>query len=325
MVVLVTGAAGQIGYAITFMIAGGKMLGPSQKIELRLLDIPPMQKVLDGVVAELEDCAFPLVTKVVGTTDYKTAFEGVEIAMLIGARPRSPGMERKDLLQANATIFQGQGKALNDYASKNVKVLVVGNPANTNCYIAMKNAPTLPPTAFSAMTRLDQNRGVGQIAKRLNVQVRQVQNIIVWGNHSTTQYPDVNHASVYDEKNNPTPVREVVGDDLWLNGEFIKTIQQRGGYILNLLGKSSAASAANAAVDHVRDWVLGTRPGHIVSMAVPSDGSYGVPEGLVFSFPVTCKDGGYTIVRDLVLDDFSQEKLRITKEELLNEKKDAGF
>jgi malate dehydrogenase len=307
------------------MIAEGQMLGADQPIDLVLLDIPDMAKVMEGVVMEINDCAYPLVNSLFATTDYKTAFTNVEVAMLIGARPRGPGMQRKDLLQANAAIFSGQGKALNAYAARNVKVLVVGNPANTNALIAATNAPDLPKTAFTAMTRLDQARAVGLLASRLRVPVRSVKNVVIWGNHSNTQYPDVNQATVqhFPRAHFATPVRAAVNDNEWLNGPFVKLVQERGAAIIAARSKSSAASAAQAAVDHVRDWVLGTRIGEYASMGVVSDGSYGVPVGLVFSFPCTCQNGQYSIVRGLTLDEFSRNKLRITTQELQDEKEQA--
>jgi malate dehydrogenase len=324
VVVLVTGAAGNIGYSIVYMIAEGQMLGHDQPIELRLLDIPPMAKVLKGLVMELEDCAYPLLSKIVDTTDYKTAFENVDIALLVGARPRGPGMERKDLLKANATIFIGQGKALNDYASKNVKVLVVGNPANTNALIAQVNAPNLPKENFHAMTFLDQNRAKSMIAAKVGVRVDQVKNLIIWGNHSATQYPDVNHGVIadYPLPGINTPIRAAVNDDDYLRGAFIKDVQQRGAAIIAAREKSSAASAASSAVDHVRNWVLGTG-GQYASMAVASDGSYGIAPGLIFSFPVICQGGKHQIVQGLKVDAFSRDKLKLTTDELLLEKSQA--
>lgn len=315
--ICVTGAAGNIAYSILFMVAQGRMLGPDQPIELRLLDIPVMADAIKGVVMELNDGAFPLVTKIVGTTDYQEAFQDVDIALLIGAKPRGPGMVRADLLKANAKIFEGQGKALDKYASRNVKICVVGNPANTNALITMVNAPSLPRTAFSALTRLDQNRAMSVISAKANAPICAIKNVIIWGNHSKTQYPDVNHALIGD-----TPVRKRINDDAFLNGEFIKTVQNRGAAIIKARKKSSAASAANACVDHMRSWCLGSGKDY-VSMAVASDGAYGVPEGLIFSFPVVCSNGQYRIVRGLNLDDFSREKIRITTEELLSERKAA--
>jgi malate dehydrogenase len=298
-------------------------LGPDQPVELRLLDLKPMEAVLRGVIMELEDCAFPLLTKVTGTSDVKEAFDGCEIALLVGARPRGPGMDRRDLLKANAAIFEDQGKAIDQFANRNVKVLVVGNPANTNALIAMTHAPSIPRSSFTAMTRLDQNRAVAQLAKRLQVPTHALKNVYIWGNHSNTQYPDVNHAAVRDDKGAEKAIRSAVQDEEWLNGEFIKTVQMRGGAIIQALGKSSAASAANAAVEHVRDWVLGTRPGEYVSMGVVSDGSYGVPPGIIFSFPVECKDGEWKIVQGLNIDEFSKQKLVATADELIQERKDA--
>jgi len=301
------------------------MLGKDQPIELRLLDIPPMAKAIQGIVMELQDCAYPLITTIIGTTDYRTAFQDVDIALLIGAKPRGPGMQRKDLLSANGQIFSGQGKSLNQYASRNVKIIVVGNPANTNCLILRANAPDLPDSAFSAMTRLDQNRAQAQISGRVGVNVQAVKNLIIWGNHSKTQYPDVNHAVIqnYPLTGTATPVRAAVNDNKWLDGEFITIVQDRGTAIIEARQKSSAASAASACVDHIRDWVLGTPQGQYVSMAIPSDGSYGVPKGLVFSFPVTCQNGQFTIVRGLKIDAESQKRIDISTKELLEEKKEG--
>jgi malate dehydrogenase len=307
------------------MAAQGLMLGPDQPIEMRLLDIPPMQKQLDGVLMELQDCNYPLLHSVIATTDYKTAFDDVEVALLIGARPRGPGMHRKDLLQANAAIFAGQGKALNQYANRNVKVLVAGNPANTNCLIAIANAPDLPKSAFSAMTRLDQNRAHAMLADRAKVTNGQVKNVIIWGNHSKTQYPDVNHALIVDSpaKNCATSVRSVINDNKWLDGKFIEDVQDRGAAIIKARDKSSAASAASAAIDHVRDWVLGTREGEWVSMGVYCNGEYGQPDGIVYSFPCVCKNGEWKIVQGLKNDEFSRKKMKETADELVDEKKQA--
>ncbi len=323
VVVTVTGAAGQIGYSLLFSIASGRMLGPDQPVELRLLDLKQMEGVLKGIVMELDDCAYPLLHKAVATSDLKEAFQGCQIALLVGARPRGPGMDRRDLLKANASIFEEQGKALNDFADRKVKILVVGNPANTNALICMTHAPALPRSSFSAMTRLDQNRAVAQLSKRLNTQIHEIQNVAIWGNHSNTQYPDVNQAIRKEKNGRETSIRQAVGDDEWLNGEFIKTVQMRGGAIIQALNKSSAASAANAAIEHVRDWVLGTKPGQFVSMGVLSDGSYCVPPGLIFSFPVECKNGEWKIVQGLKIDEFSKQKLIATTEELQQERKDA--
>lgn len=302
------------------MIGAGEMLGADQPIELRLLDIPPMAGAIKGVIMELQDCAYPVLTTIVGTTDYKTAFLEVDFALLIGAKPRGPGMQRKDLLTANGAIFAGQGKALNQFASRNVKVAVVGNPANTNALIAATNAPDLPKSAFTAMTRLDQNRSITQISQKLNgVPVTDIKNIIIWGNHSKTQVPDINHATVGGKS-----VRSLVKDDKWLDGEFVSVVQDRGAAIIAARQKSSAASAASACVDHVRDWVRGTAPGEFVSMAVYSDGkSYGVPAGLIYSFPVTTKNGKWEIVQGLKIDDRTKGLLEITTKELQEEKKDA--
>lgn len=319
-VVLVTGAVGNIAYAILPQICKGLMLGADTKIELRLLDIPPMADKIKGVMMEIDDGAYPLVTKVVGTTDYETAMKGADIALLIGARPRGPGMQRADLLKANAAIFAGQGKALNQFAKKSVKVIVVGNPANTNALIAQQNAPSIPAANFTAMTRLDQSRAVGMLAKKVGCGAGDIRNVVVWGNHSPTQYPDVNHAWI-----KKTPVRIAVNDCAWLNGDFIKTVATRGGAIIKARGASSAKSAANACVDHMRDWVLGTKAGEFVSMGVPSDGSYGVPKGIVFSFPCKCVNGSYEIVQGLPIDEFSAQKLKTSAEELLKERSAAGL
>jgi len=324
--VVVTGAAGNIGYAVVFMIAQGYMLGPNQSIELRLLDIPAMAKNLKGLVMELEDGAYPLLTKIVDTTDYKAAFENVDVALLIGARPRGPGMERKDLLTANAAIFSGQGKALNQYASKNVKVLVVGNPANTNALIAKENAPSIPAENFHAMTMLDLNRAKSMIAAKANCTVDQVQNVIIWGNHSATQYPDINHGvlTCVPVGGVKSSIRSAINDDGYLRDTFIKAVQQRGAAIIAAREKSSAASAASAALDHIRQWLSpeGSK-GQYTSMGVVSDGSYGIPKGLIFSFPVISGNGSYKIVQGLKIDAFSQEKIKLTTDELLQEKAQA--
>lgn len=323
--VLITGAAGNIGSFASFMVAQGVMLGLDQPVELRLLEVPQAMQQLEGAIMELKDGAFPLVSSIVGTSDYKTAFEGVDIAMLIGARPRTKGMERADLLRANAEIFKGQGEALNRWASRNVKVVVVGNPANTNALIAMTHAPDLPRSSFTAMTRLDQNRATSMIAEKLAVPVHDVKNLIVWGNHSATMYPDVTSAVVtnFPRPGTALPLRAAANDDAFLAGAFIKAVGQRGTAIINARGKSSAASAANAAVDHVRDWVKGTAPGEMVSMAVPSDGSYGIAQGIVFSFPVTCANGQYSIVQGIPISAASRAALTVTADELLSERADA--
>jgi len=324
--VLVTGAAGQIAYSLIFAIARGDMFGKDQPVILHLLDIAPMIESLKGVVMEIEDTASPLVHGVVATTDLQEAFTNINYAILVGAMPRKEGMERKDLLKANCGIFKVQGKALNDYANKDVKVLVVGNPANTNALIAALSAPGLPKENFSCLTRLDHNRAKSQISKRLNINVNQVHNVIIWGNHSKTQYPDVNHAYISGSATGgeKSQVRGAVADDAWLQGEFITTVQNRGGAIIAARKLSSAASAAQAIVDHMRDWVKGTPEGEIVSMGVWSDGSYGVAKDLIYSFPVTCQDGKYTIVQGLDVDAFSREKLELTEKELQEEKEEAS-
>jgi len=323
----VTGAAGNIGYAIVFQIAQGALLGPNQPIELRLLDIPPLQKELEGVVMELQDGAFPVLSAIVPTTDYQVAFQDIDIALLIGAKPRGPGMDRKDLLRDNAKIFTGQGQALDKWASRNVKVLVVGNPANTNALITMVNAPSLPKSAFTAMTRLDQNRAQAQLAARAKVHVSQVKNVAIWGNHSKTMVPDVNHARVANVPKScmSLPVRSAINDDAWLDTDFMKTVQDRGTAIIEARkGKSSAASAAAAAVMHVRDWILGTPQGEWVNMGVLSDGNkYGVPEGIIYSFPCTCANGVWTPVDGLKLSEHVKKLMKITADELLDEKKQA--
>jgi malate dehydrogenase len=310
--VAVTGAAGQIGYALLFRIASGQMLGPDQPVVLQLLEIPQAVGALEGVRMELDDCAFPLLAGVVCTDDAARAFEGANVAMLVGAMPRKEGMERADLLSANGAIFTAQGKAISDAAADDVRVLVVGNPANTNALIAMNNAPSVPPERFTAMTRLDHNRAIGQLAAKAGAAVTDVRRMTIWGNHSATQYPDVFHAEVAGRPG----FDAVGGDQAWLEGEFIPTVQQRGAAIIKARGLSSAASAANAAIDHVRDWTLGTPDGDWVSMAVPSDGSYDVPKGLVSGFPVTCSGGTYQIVPGLDLDDFSRSRIDASVAEL---------
>jgi NAD-dependent malate dehydrogenase len=317
--ILVTGAAGQIGYVLVTAVARGDLLGPDQPVILHMLDIAPMQKQLDGTVMELEDCAFPLLKGVVATTDLKTAFENIDICIMVGAFPRRPGMERKDLLEKNCGIFKEQGRALSDYAKKDVKVLVVGNPANTNCLIALKSAPGLGPQNFSALTRLDHNRAKSLLARRANAAVQSVKNVVIWGNHSSTQYPDVSHGTI-----NGQAVTQAVNDQGWLQGEFISTVQQRGAAIINARGASSAVSAANAIIDHLRDWIFGTAANEFVSMAVMSDGSYEIPEGVIYSFPVRCKDGKYEIVQGLSVDEFSRKKMTDTYNEL-KEEKDVAF
>lgn len=312
--VAVTGAAGNICYSLLFRIAAGEMLGKDQPIILHLLDIPPAMKACEGVIMELQDCAFPLLAGAIATDDPNVAFDDVSVALLVGAKPRGPGMLRKDLLRENGPIFTGQGKALNDKARRDVKVCVVGNPANTNCYIAMKNAPDLDPSCFSALVRLDQNRAMSQISAKLGKPVDAIQKMTIWGNHSATQYPDAFHAEI-DGKT----VADLVDDKAWIEEKFIPTVQQRGKAIIDARGKSSAASAGNAAIDHVRDWWLGTSEGDWASMAVCSDGSYGTPEGVIFGFPVTCKDGKWSIVQGLEIDEFSRGKIDATGKELAEE------
>jgi malate dehydrogenase len=314
--VAVTGAAGQIGYSLLFRIASGSMLGPDQPVILQLLEITPALGALRGVVMELEDCAFPLLAGVEQTDDAAKAFDGVDIAMLVGSRPRTKGMERKDLLEANGAIFTAQGKALAAGAADDVRILVVGNPANTNCLIAKSNAPGIAAERFTAMTRLDHNRAMAQLAKKAGATVNDVRRMTIWGNHSATQYPDVFHAEV-----NGKPAFEVVGSDQgWLEKEFIPTVQQRGAAIIEARGASSAASAANAAVDHVRSWVQGTPADEWVSMAVPSDGSYDIPEGVIYSYPCTTSGGSWSIVQGLDIDEFSRARIDTTAAELVEER-----
>jgi malate dehydrogenase len=317
MRVAVTGAAGQIGYSLLFRIASGEMLGKDQPVCLQMLEIPDekAQKALKGVMMELDDCAFPLLAGMVPTADPMVAFRDAEIALLVGARPRGPGMERKDLLEANGKIFGPQGQALSEVASREVKVLVVGNPANTNCLIAMKNAPKLKPSNFTAMMRLDHNRARSQVAQKIGRRVADVRKMTVWGNHSATQYPDVFQAEAGGEKVWPT-----INDQAWLEKEFIPTVQKRGAAIIDARGLSSAASAANAAVDHVRDWVFGTPEGDWVSMGIPSDGSYGIPEGVLYGYPSVCRGGKYEIVKGIDLSDFSRAGMQATLKELHEER-----
>jgi len=320
--VTITGAAGNIGYSLVFMIGQGRMFGPSQPVSITLLELPHMEKVMQGVIMELNDSALPLIKGIRGTTEYKTAFTDCEVAVLVGAKPRGPGMERKDLLGQNAKIFKETGKALNEFANSDCKVLVVGNPANTNALIVSQFAPRIPAKNITALTRLDQNRAVFQVSQKLKANVEQIKNIIIWGNHSATQYPDVNSAFLlnYPTTGKRTSVRDAVKDDEWLKTQFISTVQKRGAAIIEMRKLSSAASAANAACDHIYDWLVGTAPGDIASMAVVSDGSYGIPEGLVFSYPVTCNNGDFHIVQGLKWDDFTKEKIAITTKELLEEK-----
>ena len=310
--VTVTGAAGQIGYALIFRIAAGEMLGKDQPVILQLLEITPALDALRGVAMELDDCAFALLEGIVQTDDPEVAFAGADYALLVGSRPRSAGMERSDLLEANAAIFSVQGKALNDHASRDVKVLVVGNPANTNCLIAQRNAADLDPRNFTAMTRLDHNRAVGQLAAKSGYSVAEISGLAIWGNHSTTMYPNIFHATAGG--------RVVLGliDRVWVEDDFMPAVQKRGAAIIQARGASSAASAANAAIDHMRDWSLGTDA--VVSMGVYSDGSYGIAAGLIFSFPVVCVDGDWRLVEDLDIDPFSREKLIATEAELIEER-----
>jgi malate dehydrogenase len=314
--VAVTGAAGQIGYSLLFRIASGALLGPEAPVHLSLLEITPAMKALEGVCMELDDCAFPLLDGYTTSDEPNVAFDGAQIALLVGSMPRKAGMERADLLEANGGIFTVQGKALNDQAADDVKVLVVGNPANTNCLIAMSSAPDIPPERFTAMTRLDHNRAMAQLAAKAAAPVGEVTRMTIWGNHSATQYPDVFHSRVGSR-----PAFEAAGSDQrWLEDDFIPTVQKRGAAIIDARGASSAASAANAAIDHVHDWVSGSPADDWVSMAVPSDGSYGVPEGLISSFPCTTSGGEWSIVHDLELDDFSRQRIDGSVGELVEEK-----
>jgi malate dehydrogenase len=313
--VAVTGAAGQICYNLLFRIASGSLLGPEQPVELRLLEITPALKALEGVVMELDDCAFPLLSSVQIGDDANTVFDGVNLAMLVGARPRSKGMERADLLEANGAIFTTQGKALNDHAADDVRVLVTGNPANTNALIAMNNAPDIPQDRFNALTRLDHNRAKAQLAAKAGVTVNDITQMTIWGNHSATQYPDL-----YNTLVNGQNAAELVNDQEWLESTFLPTVQKRGAAIIEARGASSAASAASATVDHMRDWVLGTPEGDWVSMSVPSDGSYGVTEGLISSFPCTTRAGSYEIVQGLEVNDFSRAKIDASVAELAEER-----
>ncbi|MAT85235.1 MAG: malate dehydrogenase [Gammaproteobacteria bacterium] len=310
--VTVTGAAGQIGYALLFRIAAGEMLGKDQPVILQLLEIPPAMDAVRGVMMEIEDCAFPLVAGMSASDDAEVAFKDADYALLVGSRPRSKGMERKDLIEANAAIFSVQGKALNDHASRGVKVLVVGNPANTNSLIAQRNAPDLDPRQFTAMTRLDHNRAMAQLAQKTGKHVTDIAGLCIWGNHSATQYPDLHDAKVAGKA-----AMDLVDMD-WYTGDFIPTVQQRGAAIIEARGASSAASAANAAIDHMRDWALGSDG--IVSMGVYSDGSYGIEKGLIYSFPVVCKGGDWQIVQGIDVNDFSREKMTATEQELIEER-----
>jgi len=312
--VAVTGAAGNISYALLFKIASGEMLGPDQPVILQLLEIPPAMDALKGVIMELEDCAYPTLHSVMGTSNARKAFKDVSYALLVGARPRGPGMERKDLLLGNAKIFSAQGKALNAVARRNVKVLVVGNPANTNALIAMSNAPKIPNKQFTAMTRLDHNRAISQLAGKLKCQTTDIKKMTIWGNHSATQYPDISDCIVKKRNADKMVTKS------WYRSKFIPTVQQRGAAIIKARGASSAASAGSAAVDHMRSWALGTKRGDWVSMAIPSDGSYGIKKGVIYSFPVTCSGGKYKIVKGLEIDSYSRKKMDETMDELFEER-----
>ena len=313
--VAITGAAGQIGYSLLFRVASGEMLGPNQPVILQLLEITPALDALRGVAMELEDCAFPLLEDVVQTDDPNAAFGDANYALLVGSVPRKAGMERSDLLTINGKIFTGQGKALSESAAADIKILVVGNPANTNCLIAMNNSPKIDPSRFTAMTRLDHNRAVGQLASKLDVHVTDIKKMTIWGNHSATQYPDLFHCEVSGKN-----AAELVNDQAWLENDFIPTVQKRGAAIIEARGLSSAASAANAAVDHMRTWALGTGDGDWVSMAVPSDGSYGVADGLISSFPAACTNGEWSVVQGLDIDDFSRGRIDGSVAELAEER-----
>ena len=312
--VTVTGAAGQISYSLLFRIAAGQMLGTDQPVILQLLEITPALEALKGVAMELEDCAFPLLAGIVQTDDANVAFKDTDFALLVGARPRGPGMERKDLLEANAAIFSAQGKAIDANASRDIKVLVVGNPANTNALIAQRNAPSINPRQFTAMTRLDHNRAMSQLADKTGTTINDITNMTIWGNHSATQYPDLHHAKV----NGKTAIDLIEQD--WYEADFIPTVQQRGAAIIAARGASSAASAANAAISHMRTWALGTAEGDWASMGIYSDGSYGITEGLIYSFPCVCKDGDWSIVQGLEINDFSRGKMQATQQELTEER-----
>ena len=314
--VAVTGAAGQIAYSLLFRIAAGEMLGPDQPVVLRCLEITPAMQALEGVAMEIDDCAFPLVDSMVLTDDPNEAFKGADVALLVGAKPRGPGMERSDLLEANGGIFKVQGEALNGNANKDVKVVVVGNPANTNAHTAMRFAPDLNSRNFTALTRLDHNRALAQLSEKTGVSTREIKKMIIWGNHSTTQYPDISQATVGGK-----PAKDLV-DPSWYADEYIPRVAKRGAEIIAARGASSAASAANGAIEHIRDWVMGTPDDDWTSMAVPSDGSYGIPEGLIYSFPVQCSGGDYKIVQGLEIDEFSQARMDITQKEL-EEERDA--
>jgi len=313
--ITITGAAGQIGYQLAFRIASGQLLGPGQKINLKLLEIPSALDALKGVAMELDDCAFPCLESITATDDVSMAFDDAEYAFLVGAKPRGPGMERSDLLIENAEIFSIQGKAINAYANNNIKVLVVGNPANTNALIAMSNAPNIDPKSFTAMTRLDHNRALAQLARKTQTHIRNIKKLIIWGNHSTTQYPDVHHATI----NGQSALERV--DQNWIENTFIPMVQNRGAEIIKARGLSSAASAASAAINHFKDWTFGSAKNDWISMAVPSDGSYEVAKGIVYSFPVVCANGSYEIVQGLDVNTFSKDCMKTTEAELLEERK----
>ncbi len=313
--VAVTGAAGQIGYALLFRIASGALLGPDAQVQLSLLEIPAAVKAAEGTAMELDDGAFPLLAGIDISDDPNTAFDGANVALLVGARPRTAGMERGDLLEANGGIFKPQGAALNAHAAADIRVLVVGNPANTNALIAQQNAPDIPAERFTAMTRLDHNRAIAQLARKTGVEVKEITNVTIWGNHSASQYPDLFHAKLAGED-----AASRINDQAWIENDFIPTVQKRGAAIIDARGASSAASAASAAIDHVHDWLLGTPQGDWVSMAIPSDGSYGIPEGLISSFPVTTAGGEYTIVQGLELSEFSRGRIDASAAELAEER-----
>lgn len=313
--ITVTGAAGQIGYALLFRIASGQLLGPDRPVELRLLEITPALGAAEGTAMELLDCAFPLLSGIEISDQPDEAFDGANIGFLVGARPRTKGMERGDLLEANGGIFAPQGKAINDNAADDIRVLVVGNPANTNALIAMGNAPDVPAERFTAMTRLDHNRAIAQLASKTGQPVSEIKRMIIWGNHSATQYPDISHATIGGK-----PAEEVIDDHVWFEDQFIRRVQQRGAEVIEARGSSSAASAANAAIDHMHDWVLGSAEGDFVSMGIPSDGSYGVDEGIISSFPVICSGGDYKIVEGLEISDFSRRRIDASVKELAEER-----
>ena len=313
--ITVTGAAGQIGYALLFRIASGQLLGPDRPVELRLLEITPALGAAEGTAMELLDCAFPLLSGIEISDQPDEAFDGANIGFLVGARPRTKGMERGDLLEANGGIFAPQGKAINDNAADDIRVLVVGNPANTNALIAMSNAPDVPAERFTAMMRLDHNRAIAQLASKTGMPVSEIKRMIIWGNHSATQYPDISHATIGGK-----PAADVIDDHVWFEDQFIRRVQQRGAEVIEARGSSSAASAANAAIDHMHDWVLGSAEGDYVSMGIPSDGSYGVDEGIISSFPVTCSGGDYKIVEGLEISDFSRRRIDASVKELADER-----